>query len=287
MSYRIALCGLSARDQRLLETVINRGSWSKFKFQAAPAANSSNPQIAILDASSPSSAALHDELVQQGARLVTVTISDHGMAGASRYRIERKSLFVRILKVLEELVETEFESGKVATHSALRASTRAAPAPEPSPMAPSESAFVEGIGGQPQKLCALVVDDSLTVREQLRGALERLGIACEMAADAEIAMGLLGKARYDLAFLDVVMPGTNGYELCRKIKQNPYTRELHVLMLTSRSSPFDRARGALSGCNSYLTKPITWDVFKQSVDKALAKQFHNDRTLMAVRGYRG
>ncbi len=91
---------------------------------------------------------------------------------------------------------------------------------------------------------------------------------------------------YNLAFLDVVMPGTDGYELCRKIKHNSDTRLMPVLMLTSRSSPFDRARGALSGCDSYLTKPITWDTFSQSVDKALMKAFRNDRSQMIARGYR-
>jgi len=59
-----------------------------------------------------------------------------------------------------------------------------------------------------------------------------------------------------------------------------------VLMLTSRSSPFDRARGALSGCDSYLIKPITWDTFSQAVDKALMKYFRIDREQMIARGYR-
>lgn len=99
-------------------------------------------------------------------------------------------------------------------------------------------------------------------------------------------MALLKGRSYDLAFLDVVMPGTDGYELCRKIKHNPYTRLMPVLMLTSRSSPFDRARGALSGCDSYMTKPITWDTFRQAVDKALLKHFRNDRARMLARGYR-
>ncbi|TXH76255.1 MAG: response regulator [Lysobacteraceae bacterium] len=130
------------------------------------------------------------------------------------------------------------------------------------------------------------MDDSLTVREQMREALERLGIICDQADSAEAAMRLLENHNYNLAFLDVVMPGTDGYELCRKIKQNAYTRLMPVLMLTSRSSPFDRARGALSGCDSYLTKPITWDTFSQAVDKALMKHFRNDRAQMIARGYR-
>jgi DNA-binding response OmpR family regulator len=57
-------------------------------------------------------------------------------------------------------------------------------------------------------------------------------------------------------------------------------------MLTSRSSPFDRARGALAGCDTYLVKPITWQAFYEAVDRVLAKLFQNDRKLMAARGYR-
>ena len=107
-------------------------------------------------------------------------------------------------------------------------------------------------------------------------------LSSQMARRLQVTSEKVG----NLAFLDVVMPGTDGYELCRKIKHNSYTRLMPVLMLTSRSSPFDRARGALSGCDSYLTKPITWDTFSQSVDKALMKSFRNDRAQMIARGYR-
>ena len=82
------------------------------------------------------------------------------------------------------------------------------------------------------------------------------------------------------------MPGADGYEVCRSIKKGAYTRSTPVLMLTSRSSPFDRARGALAGCDSYLVKPITWETFFNAIDKVLAKRFRNDRVLLTARGYR-
>jgi two-component system, cell cycle response regulator len=58
------------------------------------------------------------------------------------------------------------------------------------------------------------------------------------------------------------------------------------LILTSRSSPFDRARGMLAGCDHYLTKPIAWEAFGRAVDKALMKSFRNDRAQLTARGYR-
>jgi two-component system, cell cycle response regulator len=283
MTYSVALCGLTARDSRLLEIVINRASNGRHGFHAAQAENARTPCIAIIDASSPVSHDIYEALRQRHPALVALTISDHGMAGDTRYRVERKSLFLQVMRVLEDLADHELTGSKVASHPTL-ATQQGQIAPEAPPA--SETAFVAGNIGQPQPLSALVVDDSLTVREQMRMALERLGIACDQADCAEAAMQLLQHNSYNLAFLDVVMPGTDGYELCRKIKQNSYTRLMPVLMLTSRSSPFDRARGALSGCDSYLTKPITWDTFSQAVDKALMKSFRNDRVQMITRGYR-
>lgn len=262
--------------------MINRASSARHPFVAAQAENTQAPQVAIVDASSPVSLEIYQSLSQRHPGLISITISDHGMAGDTRYRIERKSLFLQVMKVLDDLAEHEFSSHKVRSHPTLTSQTQAA-ASEAQHAA--DSAFVEGKTGAPQPLSVLVVDDSLTVREQLRVALERLGIDCDQADSAEAAMQLLELNSYSLAFLDVVMPGTDGYELCRKIKQNSYTRMMPVLMLTSRTSPFDRARGALSGCDDYLTKPITWDTFSQAVDKALMKSFRNDRAQLVARGY--
>jgi twitching motility two-component system response regulator PilG len=264
----------------LLEIVINRAGSAKFAFHATQAENAQDPRVAIVDASSPVSLALYRELRERHPQLISVTISDHGLAGDTRYRIERKSLFLQVMKVLQDLAEHEFTGSKVSHHPSAAQAT--GPAAAPSETETRRAPLPE----QPHQLFALVVDDSLTVREQLRQALDRLGIICDQADSAEAAMALLKQRSYDLAFLDVVMPGTDGYELCRKIKHNPYTRLMPVLMLTSRSSPFDRARGALSGCDSYLTKPITWDTFRQAVDKALLKHFRNDRAQMLARGYR-
>lgn len=282
MTYRIALCGLIARDSRLLEIVINRTTGGRHAYQAGPSENVSDPHVVVVDAASPQSLEMQQDLLRRHPRAISVTISDHGMAGDTRYRIVRKSLLVQVMTVLNDLVEHEFTGRKVTAHPATIPPSGHSPdngADTP------DSAFVPGTGAA-QPLIALVVDDSLTVREQMRLALERLGIGCDLADSAEAAMRLLEGRTYNLAFLDVVMPGTDGYELCRRIKQDSQRRMMPVLMLTSRSSPFDRARGALSGCDSYLIKPITWATFSQAVDKALMKHFRNDREEMTARGYR-
>ena len=114
MTYSVALCGLTARDSRLLEIVINRASAGRHAFHATQAENAEAPLVAIVDASSTASLEMYQSLRHRNPQLISMTISDHGMAGDTRYRIERKSLFLQVMKVLEDLADHEFTGSKVS-----------------------------------------------------------------------------------------------------------------------------------------------------------------------------
>ncbi|TXH77195.1 MAG: response regulator [Lysobacteraceae bacterium] len=289
MHLMIALCGLSARNTRVLSYVINSVRVDEHVFHAEASETVPYAHIAIVDAASSEGLELYSRLRETNPQLVSVTISADGSAGDSPYRIESRSLFLKIIGTLSELVSREIMRKTFGLGPAVEVPV-AAPAPSRPASAPEDMrANAEEADAAPvseHSLWALVVDDSAVTREQVRGALSQLGIGCEVAESAEMAMTLLEQCRFDIAFLDVVMPGADGYALCRRIRHNPVTRRMPVLMLTSRSSPFDRARGALAGCDTYLAKPITWTAFSQAIDKALLKHFHNDRAQMAARGYR-
>jgi CheY-like chemotaxis protein len=120
----------------------------------------------------------------------------------------------------------------------------------------------------PAQLRVLVVDDSPTVRLQLATAVARMGLASEVVGSAAQALQCLAQRYFDLILLDVVMPDMDGYKLTREIKRNKQYRQIPVILLTSKSSPFDLARGALAGCDTYLTKPVPL----QALEKALFKQ---------------
>lgn len=119
-------------------------------------------------------------------------------------------------------------------------------------------------------LRALVVDDSPTVSRQIDLELRNSGVEADIAASGEHALELLAQNKYDLIFLDVVLPGTDGYQVCREIRKTPQTRQTPVIMLTSKSSPFDKVRGSLVGCSAYLTKPVDYAAFRETVGKYLA-----------------
>jgi CheY-like chemotaxis protein len=121
---------------------------------------------------------------------------------------------------------------------------------------------------------ALVVDDSPTVSRQIDLELRHSGVLADIAESGERALELLAQHKYDLIFLDVVLPGTDGYQVCREIRKTPRTRQTPVIMLTSKSSPFDKVRGSLVGCSAYLTKPVDYTAFRETVGKYLEPLRH-------------
>ena len=103
----------------------------------------------------------------------------------------------------------------------------------------------------------LVVDDSLAVRAYLRSLLERQGLEVVDVASAEAGIEAAAGGAFACVLMDVLMPGIDGFEACRRIKARSRAgAALPVVMLTSKSSPFDRVRGKMAGCDTYLTKPV-------------------------------
>jgi two-component system, cell cycle response regulator len=106
----------------------------------------------------------------------------------------------------------------------------------------------------------LVVDDNASVRMFMKAKLAPFNFEVDFAETGEEAVGLTGAREYTCVFLDVVLPGIDGYQVCKLIKANKHAmKKTAVVMLTSRSSPFDKLRGSLAGCDEYLTKPLDED----------------------------
>lgn len=136
--------------------------------------------------------------------------------------------------------------------------------------APDSHGADANANGQPA-LSVLVVDDSFPVRKYMEEKLQVLArqpIRLEFASSGEEALMKVQQDTYDLVFLDVVMPGLDGYSVCKKIKSAKFS---HVVMLTSKKSPFDKVKGALSGADAYLTKPPQDERLQDILNDALAR----------------
>ena len=143
---------------------------------------------------------------------------------------------------------------------------------------------ISGIDAKRPQHRALVVDDSPSVRKLMEIELRISGVGGDFAESAEEARQLLDRKTYDIVFLDVVLPDVDGYHICKSIKKNSVTRHTPVIMLTGKSSAFDRVRGKLAGCNSYLVKPVPHDALQAVFRRYLPveKPKHDGHMLAAV-----
>jgi two-component system, cell cycle response regulator len=170
-----------------------------------------------------------------------------------KYIISRKDLDQSLMSLLDAVTRDELDAeyrmqflntGSDTASSAVRTVNNAVPE---KPAAPARS---QSVGR------ALVVDDSPSIRTQMSLYLGKRNFDCQVAGNSEEAIRAIRQSRFDIIFLDVVMPGADGYQACKAIKSLEATRQVPVILLTSKNSPIDKIHGIMSGCDKYLTKPL-------------------------------
>ena len=124
---------------------------------------------------------------------------------------------------------------------------------------------------QPQPL-VLVVEDDADIRDLVRYRLERTGYRVITAPDGEIGLALALEHTPDLAILDVMMPKMDGYETARRLRAQPTTSTLPIIMLTARAQEDDIARGFAAGADDYLRKPFSPQELRARVQAVLARR---------------
>lgn len=108
-----------------------------------------------------------------------------------------------------------------------------------------------------QPLRVLLIDDSRTIRVSGEKLLRKEGCEVFTCEDGYEAVSRFAEITPDLVFVDITMPRLDGYQTCALIKNNELFSHIPVIMLSSRDSMFDRARGRVAGACHYLTKPFT------------------------------
>ncbi len=102
----------------------------------------------------------------------------------------------------------------------------------------------------------LVVDDIMSNVKLLEARLTAEYFEILTASSGREALDILGRERIDVVLLDVMMPGMDGFEACRHIKQNPKTAHIPVVMVTALDQPTDKVHGLEVGADDFLTKPV-------------------------------
>jgi two-component system cell cycle response regulator len=175
------------------------------------------------------------------------------------YMLPRANFAARLVKILDQITIHEFKFlPELIVGDGATAMTNL-----PQPIAQT--------GSHRQVARALVIDDSMVVLTKMRTLLGLHAIETDIAHDAEHGMELMRLGRYDIVFLDIELPGIDGYAACRKMKTMQADAP-PIVMLTSRDSTFDKIRGVMAGCSRYLTKPIAADSLGKVLEEFLPRR---------------
>jgi twitching motility two-component system response regulator PilG len=115
----------------------------------------------------------------------------------------------------------------------------------------------------------LIVDDSVLIHRALDIELTKAPFISnkDYAESGEDCLTLINQHQYDIIFLDIMMPGIDGFETCNEIRKIASYKKVPIIMLSAKTSPLDEVKGVISGCTTYLTKPIIHEDFQKLLDR--------------------
>ena len=132
---------------------------------------------------------------------------------------------------------------------------------------PASSAILEGAAGG----TVLVVDDEAANRDLIRDPLEARGYRVLEAVNGDEALERVTSEPPDVILLDLMMPGLNGFEVCRILKSTPQWAVIPVLMITALSERKERLLGIQAGANDFLNKPVDTEELLACMERWLSK----------------
>lgn len=268
--YLVDVIGFNPTERAMLTSVFALAARRDPGFAQYDPASAAAPDLYLVDIDDPAALGEFRALNRRGSLpAVLVALPGHGGGQAV---LERPLQWASLLQALEDAVVGEDETMPVPLEPVRHTSSshhHRAGAPINRTPAPGQlldtSDIKRALGDT-----VLVVDDNATVRMFMQAKLAPFKFEIDFAETGEEAVGLTGTREYACVFLDVVMPGIDGYQVCKLIKANKQAiKKTAVVMLTSRSSPFDKLRGSLAGCDEYLTKPLDEDRLLEVIAKFL------------------
>jgi two-component system, cell cycle response regulator len=259
MKLSVTLAGWPAAQEKLLGRVLSSADPDRASIQLTPMQTGQRPDLLIADIDTPPGKMSCEAAIRlwPNLRIFAVTQGEAVPNGAKR--IERRSVYTSIGIHMKTLIH---DLAKYEATAAIQELSRNSTVVIPEPKVTQATSYR-----------VLIVDDSYTARDQVTSLLASWLIDSDQAGSAIEAERRLATRKYDLMLLDVVMPGTDGYAFCRELRRKPELRKLPVVMVTSRSALYDRARGSLAGCTAYLTKPVQRSKLIQTIAPYLPGAF--------------
>lgn len=119
------------------------------------------------------------------------------------------------------------------------------------------------------KTKVLIVDDEPNIVSAINFLMTQKGLSTATAFNGEQALNVIGTFQPNLVILDVMMPGIDGFEVAKRIRQNPKNDYVNIIFLTAKGTEKDKIMGYSKGGDLYLTKPFDNDVLTETVEEML------------------
>ncbi len=268
--YLVDVIGFNDVERSMLTSIFALAARRDPGFAQFEPGTGRSPDVYLVDADNPAAFSEYKALHKRaGLPAVLVGARPQGTDGLV---LPRPLQWARLLQALDDTINNGDDAPVVVAPppppaASLRRSLSGAPLNRSLPRneVPDAAATKRVLGDT-----VLVVDDNATVRMFMQAKLAPFGFEVDIAETGEEAIGMSATQEYTCVFLDVVLPGIDGYQVCKLIKSNKQAiKKTAVVMLTSRSSPFDKLRGSIAGCDEYLTKPLDEDRLLEVIAKFL------------------
>ncbi len=265
-SIGVRIAGLSDTDTAKITKILHLSIHRKYKYHHCDnLSNSNQAQIIITsDFNQPSESGM-------------IPITFGKKTGANPHHLCPPLLSLRVLRILDNIYLHEISSQlkntpsvdkKVTPDKAINNELKnpiepiKQASPNPSQNIINELAYAEDPEFDYQ---ILIVDDSALIYKALEIELNNAPFSSNKyyAESGEACLQLANKNVYDIIFLDIMMPGIDGFKTCTELRKNPKFKKTPIIMLSSKTSPLDEVNGIMAGCTTYLTKPIRHEEFQK------------------------
>lgn len=265
-TYSVEVIGFSQTELMALASVFELSSRRVPKF-VRHTKDGTLPDVFLVDANEMD--AVRQLLVRDASEQIPAILIGDSNRGTRWPVLARPIRWMKLFQAFDVAIAAQQAGTQAKPADALTPARQASIIPSGAAAIAQASASAPGAApsAKPEADWVLVVDDNQTVREFMKSKLAAFNFNVDYAESGEQAIGFTGQKHYACIFLDVVMPGIDGYQVCKLIKSNRSARKTAVVMLTSKDSPFDKIRGSMSGCDAYLTKPVDEEKLLETIAK--------------------
>jgi len=267
--FKVGVFGLAANEQNTLGSIFKLAASRSRQYQMVGTAERAEAEIVVVDADDSNAINEWRSFNVHHSNIPTVKVTKTVPAEVTPPDIYlRRPLTLK--RVLETLDKVTIEAHKYVPELIVGGNEV---------LDEEATAALRGAAESAQQVSrsgvkSLVVDDSLPVRKSMEIQLGLFGMEIDFAETGEEALEYIQKTVYDIIFLDLMLPGIDGYKVCKEIKSQKMSKNTPVVMLTGKGSRFDKLRGTMAGANVYLTKPVEAEKLKEVIKQFLPQVAH-------------